>query len=299
MKTVFNTDMVAHVWAQQEQGTGRNAQGNFYFRDSTIYSYGAHFPIARFVTNAKGKRAVLFTEDTYSNTTAGHKRAARQAIPPGVPVYYVPRVADVLSPSDTRDKLRAKLERLYGLAVRAKSRVEWAQKAYHDDLENANALAQFMGWGWRIKSQGFIPEAIAKAKEAAAKEVKRKAKETAARNKACAEATRVAIVEWRNGERYSIPGYVGPVLLRLTPDGQTVQTSKGAEVPAEHARRVWKLVDQCKKESSVFELKYHTERIGAFTVDRIDADGTLHAGCHTIAYSEMEAFSAVLNRASV
>jgi len=38
---------VAHVWAQQVQDEERS--GNMFFEGDTIYSYGHHFPIARFV----------------------------------------------------------------------------------------------------------------------------------------------------------------------------------------------------------------------------------------------------------
>lgn len=67
MKHVFNTSEVAHIWAAQSQQSGRNAQGNFYFEGQTIYSYGRHFPIATIVGND-----VLFTDKSYSNTTAKH-----------------------------------------------------------------------------------------------------------------------------------------------------------------------------------------------------------------------------------
>ena len=77
---VFDKDMVAHVWAQQTQDDGRSSHGNFYFSGRTIYSYGRHFPIATFFRAKKnGPQAVLFTLDTYSNTTSGHVSMTRSA----------------------------------------------------------------------------------------------------------------------------------------------------------------------------------------------------------------------------
>lgn len=72
MKKVFANRMVAHVWAQQNQPAGRSGNGQFYFEDVTIYSYGSHFPIATFTTDAHGNRCVLVTTDTYGNTTRRH-----------------------------------------------------------------------------------------------------------------------------------------------------------------------------------------------------------------------------------
>jgi hypothetical protein len=84
-KTVFQrSSEVAHVWAQQRQASGRNPMGNIYFDGHTIYSYGSHFPIARFAYGKggkpimlDGKQVVLFTTRTYSNTTAGHLNDVR------------------------------------------------------------------------------------------------------------------------------------------------------------------------------------------------------------------------------
>jgi hypothetical protein len=72
MRKVLPVSELCHKWANQEQESGRNANGSMYFNGSTIYSYGSHFPIAKHIVNEQGQRAVLFTERTYSNTTAKH-----------------------------------------------------------------------------------------------------------------------------------------------------------------------------------------------------------------------------------
>jgi hypothetical protein len=73
MKNVFNPSDLCHVWANQQQQSGRNANGSMFFNGSIIYSYGHHFAIAKHIRNEQGQTAVLFTERTYSNTTAKHK----------------------------------------------------------------------------------------------------------------------------------------------------------------------------------------------------------------------------------
>ncbi len=80
MKTVY-TDIstIAHLWANQLQQEAKNPHRNFYFWGKSIYSYGSHFEIARHVNNFSGDKAILFTERTYSSTTAGHIGVARQA----------------------------------------------------------------------------------------------------------------------------------------------------------------------------------------------------------------------------
>lgn len=78
MKTVFNSaPEVTHIWAAQNQSEGR--AGNVFFRDSIIYSYGHHFPMARIYTLDTGDRVALFNPNRYSVSTARHQSLARQA----------------------------------------------------------------------------------------------------------------------------------------------------------------------------------------------------------------------------
>ena len=68
MKKVLSPSEVAHVFANQTQSEARTQTNNFYFHGNMIFSYGSHFCIARFVDN----ETLLFTERSYSNTTAKH-----------------------------------------------------------------------------------------------------------------------------------------------------------------------------------------------------------------------------------
>ena len=76
MKTTFNNSELAHVWATQTQEHGTNKNGSFYFRGKSIFSYGSHFEIARFVDD----ETVLFTARDYSVTTGQHKHKVLYAI---------------------------------------------------------------------------------------------------------------------------------------------------------------------------------------------------------------------------
>lgn len=85
MKHVVKGSDVGHLlWANKLQDSARVAAGNYYFEGDTIYSYGSHFPIARHYTAMiKGRESenlVLFTNRTYSNTTAQHIIAVRRAV---------------------------------------------------------------------------------------------------------------------------------------------------------------------------------------------------------------------------
>jgi hypothetical protein len=81
--------------------------------------------------------------------------------------------------------------------------------------------------------------------------------------------------------------------MRLTQgkDGNVVQTTMGAEVPEGHAQRIWHFIEMLRARGETYEHNGHTQHVGHFQVDRIDAEYTLHAGCHHIPYSRMYEFA--------
>jgi hypothetical protein len=91
-RNVFSNDMVAHVWAQQKQESGRSNNGNFWFEGATIYSYRT--PIARIVETVDGRRVVLRTSETFSITTSGkHENAISYALRGNETLFVVPSIA--------------------------------------------------------------------------------------------------------------------------------------------------------------------------------------------------------------
>jgi hypothetical protein len=68
MKKVNNPQQTAHIFATQSQIEAYTPNRSLYFYDKSIFSYGSHFCIAKFIDS----KTLLFTERTYSNTTAKH-----------------------------------------------------------------------------------------------------------------------------------------------------------------------------------------------------------------------------------
>jgi len=116
MRTVFSNSELAHKWFHANMEHGRTGNGNFYFQNDVIYSYGDHYPIARKFTvenynvtlhhnwstrgsgieerDYLGYQAVLFNCESSSPTTEGkHKKEVRRAIPSPVPVFTVPVIS--------------------------------------------------------------------------------------------------------------------------------------------------------------------------------------------------------------
>ena len=143
MQKVFTNEMTAHVWAQQSQDQGRNSNDTLYFYGATIFSYGSHFPIARFVRHSGTgdqyrQPAVLFTTADYSVTTSAHKSLVWRAIPSFCTVFDV---ADVTAntPEKHRENLSDYLDRVNGLIESAAKRRK--SDLADSDLEAADRLA--------------------------------------------------------------------------------------------------------------------------------------------------------------
>ena len=75
--------------------------------------------------------------------------------------------------------------------------------------------------------------------------------------------------------------------------GGYVETSKGARVPLEDAKRLALQASNVQRQGSTY---HPVERVtvGPYKLDRIDADGTVVVGCHTIPWTETERMARVL-----
>ena len=339
---VFPTDEIAHLWAHQTQSDARNQQGNFYFTGATIYSYGSHFPIAKHVTNKRGKKAILFTTRSYSNTTGGHIAAVRQAIPAGVTVFKVYSIQDWQAFKHA--------ENLKAFADVAKDKVETAKRSRKNgssELAAAFGLQQtaieygkffsvkFPKADWKFLPKGEelaeltkkLSEREARAKvlddAANARQWARWEAEQSARK---AEADRWnasgicthtpkhdanewgavvscdgqrdideweaksadIIAAWKAGDTCARlrNTYDLPVYLRVM--GGEIETSKGARIPLAHAVRGLKFVRAVVGKGEDWVKNGHTFHLGHYSLDRVEANGTVHAGCHVIGLDEIE-----------
>jgi hypothetical protein len=294
-----NNSEVAHAWANQTQEKGRGS--NYYFEGPVIYSYGGHFPIAAHHTTPTGAAVVLFTTDTYSSTTAKHICHTRRACS-HLAVLNVPDVGD---PRDggrwaVRDHgapdHAANIKYLMDAIVENIGKAGRARKYGADYISTAEALANDLNYYieiWDIDQEkadigGLMPAGdIEKIKARAAKytaeaeERKRKAKEKAAAEEAADLET------WAGG---GSPGrntfYNSAVRLRISPDGERIETSHGASVSTETARRAigaW--------QAATIEPGY---KLNGYTVDQVFKDHII-IGCHDISAAEIEQITAKLS----
>ena len=97
------------------------------------------------------------------------------------------------------------------------------------------------------------------------------------------------LVKWRAGEDIAFFTYDAPTALRLTNDGQTIQTSRGAEVPAIVAPTLWQMVKRARDGKQTQDKHvFPAYRVGYFELREVCPDGSLVVGCHTLPYTELE-----------
>lgn len=269
-RQVYPTNEIAHLWAHKTQQSARNQQGNFYFEGDTIYSYGSHFPIAKHITR-KGENAVLFTtRRSYSNTTSKHICDVRRAIPGRLPVFHVPHVD--ASASNGLESYRKRIKDLEQTARKSKGLMLERLNSLRKTVDEASSYAEFFG----LKSRFHLPADWDDLREKAAE----------------LNQTRLVVQrlsEWLAGQpvsSYPYLGYLDKVYLRV--QGDEIETTRGARFPVEHGKRAISIVRKCKAEGREFRTNGHAIHLGLYTLDRIDTEGNVTAGCHDVTYDEVE-----------
>lgn len=306
MKTIVTSEMVAHLWANQSQqearNAGRNRRASFYFEGDTIYSYGGHFPIAKHVEH-KGEKAILFTTRHYSPSTSGHCNMVLNALrhkQSDIIRCYNPAAIGEHDHKSNLKEMRERCEETLNKALRSRTQTDWLR---HETATIANEHARYRAlFGKSLDKPLTISEdwqAQAKAQIAKNREAIKNAEKIKEREKKkLIKSTLEVLSYWKLGEDAILEKYpdpmnrprydtmLAPIALRLSSKGE-VETSRGARIPADHARRIWKMVKGFRASGQSYQRNGHTIHAGQFAVDSIDAHGTLTAGCHTIEFAAM------------
>lgn len=287
MRKVFNSNPeLCHAWANQLQPEGRGS--SMYFEGPVIYSYGPHYEIARFLTTEDGEQVCFVNSNGYSNTTAKHTSHVWSSIPDGIEVFKVPfirscgrqfiRVEDI---SAIVDKLKEQTNNLINKQLTARSNFYHFIDAKNkfDDINNIAALfnllpvsvSDFPNWGEAEKKYQYIKDTEKQRDE------EKKAKELIKQHD--------NLKKWLIGEFHGTL-YNIPVHFRLTSDGTEIQTTKGARVSLEAAKRLYNKLkngENCKG-----------EKIDGFTLIDNNPE-TIKIGCHVINWPIADSFFAQVN----
>jgi len=288
-KVLRNHDEVAHIWAQQSQQEGRAS--NVFFYGKTIYSYGEHFPIARF----EKKNVVLMNSETYSVSTSKHATIVLRALDlDTVKVFHVPNTGSEREKPYHFGNVKSyfkEFERFLDKASRARGNysyyLSWAKASREDALEYCKTFRCKR----YLKKFDFDFDFDSDSVKEKVFKIKTREKENEARRAALLEsALKKGVIQWRDGKNVLIHQY-HKTLLRLSTDGKTVETSKRAYFPIEDAKRAIRFVKAVVKKGKPWERNGERFKIGIYQLDTVSACGDVKAGCHRVKFEEIERLS--------
>lgn len=288
-KLVFSNHELAHVWATQTQDNGRNSGYSFYFEKDTIYSYGCHFPIARFVT----PDIVLFNSDRYGSTTSQHQSHVRGSVQHKI-VYEVPFISQGHGHGHEKNLnyFKDKISKYKEKSLRA---VKYSAgyhgyamgyletlKKYRSHFQRYLTPNRKRYWLRFIKTPIYnetervkLEGKTARSKELEVLRQARWEKENAKLLREYGE----KVVLWIAGDDVRLP-YVQSIskLCYLRIKDEQVETTWGAVVPIVGARKLYRAIQA--------GINVIGQKIGYYTVSSL-TDDTLIVGCHRIPIAEI------------
>jgi hypothetical protein len=289
MRNILSSnDEAIHFWANKVQPSGKC--GSVFFEDEKLYSYGKHFCVARHLPNG----AVAFSTEKTSNTTNKHRSKAMYAARHLNKVYCADpdNSADANMRLARRDIAEALEDAEHKKGIRATTRLRLRGQALHL-AEEANQYLAALPAAERgsIKPidttnlEGVREALAAQMAQQCAAAAKSRAEFLGVQLRRMEEQQRLAIedlAKWREGgiSRYYLHHL--PTALRLK--GEMVQTSRGAEIPITHAKRLWPMILATIKSKVPLTLPV---ALGHYQLSKIDTDGSITVGCHEIAFDEL------------
>ena len=276
MKTVFsNAHDVVHAYAQRQQSRGRSS--NIFFEYDKIYSYGYHYLLGEFIDD----NTILINDKGYSNTTSKHisyliggTSQYKQFFTTRCDITLVHK--QVLSLTDKLAKARKPENYINEILYL------WAtlnQYIHYTKNKNTPKDVRYKEIKKIVKAIQDQPQEY-KDKLSAAKK-----KEDQAKKRKEQKQIKEALTKWYN---YEVDSFrVGDTdYLRLSRDGECVETSQYVKVSVDEARTLYKAI------CNGVDIRGH--RISNYTVNSIN--GTLKIGCHNINMESVHKVGKLINK---
>jgi len=255
---------------------------------STIYSYGRHFPIARKLgTTYNNCEVVLFNSNGDSVSTAKHKTIEYRALNRDTcKIFTVPNVQPAncewtrdLSPELHAENVQAYCADILDYiekAERARKHGHYHARRAQDMLIELNEYVDAFGLGSPDIDVHSLQQRAEQMLSVAQRARRLDDERRAARSEELAQ-------QWAEGASTECPHTPVPY-VRV--NGNLIETSWGAKIPLRTGLLLLDMATRCRDGQKAFTPdKKHP--VGAFYLDRIDADGTLHVGCHHLPYDRL------------
>jgi hypothetical protein len=270
MKKVFssNADCI-HAFAQRNQDEGRTSNQNVYFYGDKIYSYGSHYLMGEFINDGE---AIIINDEGYSNSTAKHigilwgatsqykqisKRRTDLDIVHNTVISHRKSLANARKPELYITPILSLWESLNEYLQYSKAKKYKSNKKYKEIKAIVTALNN---------NPEDYKEKIKLASQKLAKAQKRK--DAIKLKEKLSKFNSYEIDSFRVGDED---------YLRLSEDGDKVETSQRVSVKRENAKLLYKMIER--------GIDIKGERIEHYRVTSIN--GTLKIGCHSINIDSM------------
>ena len=289
----MNNQMVAHNWVNQTNSHGKGS--NFFYEGKSIYSHGYHFEVGRIVETEKGNTIVLINSSSYSVSTSKHQGYVRQACN-HIESFSVPLNKDARLPF-THYNFVEFFNHYGNIVIESSKKAQRSRK--YGDLHLKDAKKAVEEWN---KLKAYFPsltKGIKKLKLPSDIQIKKlNDKDKLERAKERKEKQNRIIREenaWLNYEKNYV-SRIGRCLLRqrqvkvngnVTSLIDEVETSHGARVPMDQAKRFYGVIKRFKDNPKACNERI---KVGNFHLSNLTPNGA-NIGCHFIAWSEMERFA--------
>ena len=275
MRKVFTNTEIVHVFAQQSQSEGRSS--SMFFEGTKIYSYRYHYLLGEFIDSD----TIVINDKGYSNSTSKHIGLLIRATSHKKQFFKSTSDIDIVHSSIT--------DSLTKMSTARTRKGDYLNSIYNnytklnEYLEYTNTKEK-LNYGDAIKYKEIcdIVSRLDVDKDGIMAEIADIEKKRREREKAKSQAE---LVEWRNYERNWYSGTSNKTYLRLSADGENVETTKGVRIERDKARVLYKLI-KAGKDINGFKLDYYTV-IGV-------KDNTLKIGCHDIPMTEVNQIGELL-----
>jgi hypothetical protein len=308
-RQVYPRDQVIHIWAHQSQEHARSGS-NVSFDGKLLYSYST--VIAQIETDQDGQTWAFLSSESLTPTTSKHVGTSRQAtrhlnrfFTPAFAIWsrYGRTIKEMIEPAIKQ--AIDDLKEAFAPRKRATTKAD-AISRYNSRCESIREVIAAFGIENTTPLPEVDPELTAKWVEDAKvydkirQEQNKARKEREEREAAEQRAKDQKQVErWLTaGEGYFPRSFKKYHEDQITIKGDIVTTSQGAEAPLDH---VIKALEFYMKRAHTGQddghgafLPYHTNghkiALGHFTLDSIDEQGNVKAGCHYFTAQEIARF---------
>ena len=279
MKTVFtSSNDVMHLFAQRTQNNART--NSAFFEGNKVYSYGYHYLLGEFIENKKSDQAIMINNTGYSVTTSkqiseltGATRQYKQFFKTETDLTIVLHEVE----SNFKKLVSARKKELYILPCqrlfeKLNEFLIWSNNLNLKKDVRYKSIVKVM----KIINGGDLVNYLEKEKIRIAKEAKKadlkKAKEE-----------NELIEKFENYKMSRIYG-LNEDHVRLSIDGESIETSQGVSVPVREAKVLYSLI-AAKKDIKGFKISNYTV---------ISINGVLTIGCHRININSLHKVGAKL-----